>query len=97
MSETIWKVIEDLTNLPTDEALQIREEGTGYLVARVGDGESITDRDRNYAYVLAAAPQMRDALQDLIQAHNLKMGPSAIKLRIERACDAIAEAEGRTR
>lgn len=34
-------------------------------------------------------PDYQSLLADLVQAHDLKMGPKAIKLRIERARDAI--------
>ena len=45
------------------------------------------------ARLIAAAPSLLEALQDIVRAHDVKMGKSAVKLRIEIARDAIAKAE----
>ena len=46
------------------------------------------------AALLKAAPDLLAALEDLVQAHDLKMGRSAVAVRIEIAKDAIAKAKG---
>lgn len=45
------------------------------------------------AAIIAAAPDMLEALEDLVHAHNTGMGSSAVQLRIERAKDAINKAK----
>ena len=61
------------------------------LIARVYDvGEDI----RTNARLIAAAPDLLAALQDLLEARRLHMGPSAVRLRYEIARDAIAAATG---
>ena len=45
------------------------------------------------AALIAAAPALLEALRDIVQAHDVKMGKSAVELRIEIARAAIARAE----
>lgn len=47
------------------------------------------------ARLIAAAPDLLEALRDLIQAHTVQMGPKAVKLRVELAEAAIRKAEGK--
>ena len=44
------------------------------------------------ARLIAAAPELLAALQDIVQAHEVKMGAGAVKLRIDLARAAIAKA-----
>jgi len=66
-------------------AMMCREPNNGTLPV---------ERDAN-ASLIAAAPELLEALNDLVQAHDVRMGPSAVKLRIDRARDAIAKVEGK--
>ena len=52
-----------------------------------GDDEAEAD-----ALLLHAAPDMLEALRDLVNAHEAKMGASAINLRIEIASEVITKA-----
>jgi len=44
------------------------------------------------ARLIAAAPELLEALRDIVRAHDVKMGKGAVKLRIELARVAIAKA-----
>jgi len=55
---------------------------------------------RNYSKIgevngslIAAAPEMYEALKDLIQAHDVKMGKSAVELRIQLAKEILTKIE----
>ncbi len=45
------------------------------------------------ARLIAKAPEMLTALKDIVQAHDVKMGPSAKKLRIDIARALLREIE----
>ena len=57
----------------------------------------IPEQANKRAKLIAAAPAMLEALQDIVYSHNTKMGPSAVSLRIELAEQAIKEATERAR
>ena len=46
------------------------------------------------ARLIAAAPEMIEALKDLVKSRDLKMGPSAVNLRYTLARDLLAKIEG---
>jgi len=59
------------------------------------DGKPSLEGQAN-ADLIVAAPELLSALVDLIQAHTVRMGRKAVLLRILRAKDVIAKAEGRS-
>ena len=68
--------------------LEIVGENREYVCSLLGSDEY---KQAN-ARLIAAAPDMLEALQDLTRCHDLKMGISAYKLRIELAKEAIRAA-----
>jgi hypothetical protein len=68
--------------------LEVVNEDRDYVCSLLGGGE----HKQANAQAIAAVPDMIEALQDLIKAHDLKMGKSAIELRIELAKAALEKA-----
>lgn len=46
------------------------------------------------ARLIAAAPELLEALQDLVKAHKTRMGAGAMQLRVDLASRAISKATG---
>lgn len=47
------------------------------------------------AHLIAAAPELLEALKDLVKANSIRMGRSAVQLRMDLAIEAINKAEGK--
>lgn len=63
-------------------------------IARI-DTPEINEADTSNAHLIAAAPELLEALKEIVKANDFPMGPKAKKLRIEIARDIIAKAEGK--
>ena len=63
-----------------DVVATVSRERDGYVQANI--------------HLIKAAPAMLEALRDLVQAADIGMGKTAIRLRIELARDTIKLAEG---
>ena len=70
----------------------INGEG-GEGIALILDRGDNAEAEAN-ARLIAAAPEMIEALKDLVKSRDLKMGPSAINLRYTLARDLVAKIEG---
>lgn len=63
-------------------------------ICRVYPVSAIDDKETNAnARLITAAPEMLKALQDLVHAHDVGMGKTAVQLRIDIAKDAIKKAQ----
>ena len=71
---------------------QIYPEETGKTLALIPYYDKDNEEQEANAKLIAAAPDMLEALNDLINAYEVKMGKSAVRLRIEIAKDAINKA-----
>jgi hypothetical protein len=84
-----WKAVH--TYFGTDET---QSQTIGYCSDhRNKQTRTLAESEAN-AKLIAAAPDQHACLVDLVQAYELKMGPSAVKLRIDRAKAVIAKAQG---
>lgn len=82
-----WKVID---RRPHFGIVQV---GKGGVIATIPSNTiKSNDEKQANAALIAAAPELLEALIDIVQAHDVKMGKSAIELRISLARAAIAKA-----
>lgn len=58
----------------------------------IGPDEAHSEEKRANMQLISAAPDLLEALTDLVKAHDLDMGKSAIEVRIEIAREAIKKA-----
>lgn len=54
----------------------------------------ITDGEIVHCPMHEAAPELLEALENLVTAHDVSMGKGAVRLRIEIAHDLVAKAKG---
>ena|SRR3990167_7559750 len=90
---TPWRIA---TKLPLG-GLGITDTDTdGMLAVAAAYGDTPEEEQANAAYIVRACNSFEalvDALSDLVRAHDVKMGPGAVKLRIELARDALKAAQ----
>lgn len=80
------------TSVNGDLQWDVCAPGAGDMIA---DLEGCDNQEAN-ANLIASAPELLQALKDVVNAHDVKMGISSVKLRIELANQAITKAEGRS-
>ncbi len=73
----------DITSKKGDVALVYGSRNTDHITQKEGIAN---------AKLIAAAPELLHALQDLVNAYELQMGKKALKLRVEIAKDKIEKA-----
>ena len=70
----------------TDKPWLIRD-----LICMMPHGPEQAQAEAN-ARLIAAAPELLEALREIVKAHDINMGKSAVQLRIDLAREAIAKA-----